>query len=80
MILVKELFHIFKFWIKDDSEKSENTIELIDKIIAFLGEILSNQIITKGIDLGRTLWGQNHTGIAPNDLKFLFNSFFNRFA
>ena len=80
MILVKELFHIFKFWIKDDSEKSEDTIELIDKIIAFLGEILSNQIITKGIDLGRTLWGQNHTGLAPNDLKFLFNSFFNRFA
>ena len=80
MILVKELFHIFKFWIKDDSEKSEDTIELIDKIIAFLGEILSNQIITKGIDLGRTLWGKNHTGLAPKDLKFLFNSFFNRFA
>lgn len=80
MILVKELFHIFKYWIKDDSEKSEDTIELIDKIIAFLGEILSNQIITKGIDLGRTLWGQNHTRLAPNDLKFLFNSFFNRFA
>ena len=53
---------------------------LLDNSISFLGEILSNQIITKGIDLGRTLWGQNHTGLAPNDLKFLFNSFFNRFA
>ena len=78
--LVKELFHIFKFWIKDDSEKSEQTIELVDKIIAFIGEILSNQIISKGIDLGRTLWDQNNTRIGTNDLKYLFKSFVNRFA
>ena len=78
MFLVKELFHIFKFWIKDDSEKSEQTIELIDKIIAFVGEILSNQIISKGIDLGRTLWDQNYNRIGPNNLKFLFKSFANR--
>ena len=80
MFLVKELFHIFKFWIKDDSEKSEQTIELVDKIIAFIGEILSNQIITKGIDLGRTLWDQNNTRLGTNDLKYLFKSFVNRFA
>ena len=78
--LVKELFHIFKFWIKDDSDKSEQTIELVDKIIAFIGEILSNQIISKGIDLGRTLWDQNNTRIGTNDLKYLFKSFVNRFA
>ena len=80
MFLVKELFHIFKFWIKDDSEQSEQTIELIDKIIAFIGEILSNQIITKGVDLGRTLWDQNYTKIGIKDLKFLFKSFINRCA
>ena len=80
MFLVKELFHIFKFWIKDDSDKSEQTIELIDKIIAFIGEILSNQIITKGIDLGRTLWDQNYTRIGTKHLKFLFKSFINRCA
>ena len=75
MFLVKELFHIFKFWIKDDSDKSEQTIELVDKIIAFIGEILSNQIISKGIDLGRTVWDQNNTMLGTNDLKFLFKSF-----
>ena len=50
------------------------------KIIAFIGEILSNQIISKGIDLGRTLWDQNNTRIGTNDLKYLFKSFVNRFA
>ena len=80
MFLVKELFHIFKFWIKDDSEKSEQTIELVDKIIAFVGEILSNQIISKGINLGRILWDQNNTRLGNNDLKLLLKSFVNRFA
>ena len=80
MFLVKELFHIFKFWIKDDSDKSEQTIELVDKIIAFIGEILCNQIISKGIDLGRTVWDQNNTRLGTNELKFLFKSFVTRFA
>ena len=80
MFLVIELFHIFKFWIKDDSDKSEQTIELVDKIIAFIGEILCNQIISKGIDLGRTVWDQNNTRLGTNDLKFLFKSFVTRFA
>ena len=78
--LVKELFHIFKFWIKDDSEKSEQTIELVDKIIAFVGEILSNQIISKGIDLGKTLWDQNPSRLGTRNLKFLFKTFINRCA
>ena len=77
MFLVKELFHIFKFWIKDDSDKSEQTIELVDKIIAFIGEILCNQIISKGIDLGRTVWDQNNTRLGTNDLKFFFATYFN---
>jgi len=80
IFMVKELFHIFKFWIKDDSEQSEQTIELVDKIIAFLGEILSNQIVTRGIDLGRTLLDQNVTRFGSRDLSLLFNSFLNRFA
>ncbi len=78
--LVKELFHIFKFWIKDDSEKSEQTIELIDKIIAFVGEILSNKIISKGIDLGRTLWDQNYSRIGSKNIKFLFKTLVSRCA
>jgi len=80
IFLVKELFHIFKFWIKDDSEKSEQTIELIDKIIAFVGEILSNQIISKGIDLGRILWDQNYSRLGTKNLNFLFKSLINRCA
>ena len=78
--MVKELFHIFKFWIKDDSEQSAQTIELVDKIIAFLGEILSNKIVTRGIDLCRTLLEQNVTRFGSRDLSLLFNSFLNRFA
>ena len=80
MFLVKELFHVFKFWIKDESDKSEQTIELVDKIIAFVGEILSNQIISKGIDLGRILWDQNYSRLGTKNLKFLFKSFVNRCA
>ena len=80
MFLVKELFHVFKFWIRDDSEKSEQTIELIDKILAFIGEILSNKIISKGIDLGRTIWDQNYSRLGTKNLKFLFKSFINRCA
>ena len=78
--LVKELFHIFKFWIKDDSEQSEQTIELVDKIIAFVGEVLGNQIITKGIDLGKLVFDQNFSRFSSKDFKLLFNSLLNRFA
>ena len=78
--LVKELFHIFKFWIKDDSEQSEQTIELVDKIIAFVGEVLGNQIITKGLDLGKIIFDQNFSRFSSKDYKLIFNSIFNRFA
>ena len=78
--LVKELFHIFKFWIKDDSEQSEQTIELVDKIIAFVGEVLDNQIITKGLDLGKLIFDHNFSRFSSKDCKLIFNSLFNRFA
>ena len=78
--LVKELFHIFKFWIKDDSEQSEQTIELVDKIIAFAGEVLGNQIITKGLDLGKLIFDKNFSRYSSKDYKLIFNSLLNRFA
>lgn len=80
MFLVKELFHIFKFWIKDDSENSQETIELVDKMISFLGEILSNQIISKGIELSRSLLELNYTRSGLKGLKNLLNTLINRFA
>jgi hypothetical protein len=78
--MVKELFHIFKFWIKDDSEQSEQTIELTDKIIAFVGEILRNEIFTKGIDLGRTLLDKDLIKFSSKGLNFFLKSFLHRFA
>ena len=78
--MVKELFHIFKFWIKDDSEQSEQTIELTDKIIAFVGEILRNQILTKGIDLGRTLLDKDLIRFSSKGLNLFLKSFIHRCA
>ena len=78
--MVKELFHIFKFWIKDDSEQSEQTIELTDKIIAFVGEILRNQIFTKGIELGRTLYDKDLIRFSSKGLNLFLKSFLHRFA
>ncbi|MGY9010186.1 MAG: hypothetical protein ACKVI7_10970, partial [Rhodobacterales bacterium] len=63
-----------------DSEQSEQTIELTDKIIAFVGEILRNQIFTKGIELGRTLYDKDLIRFSSKGLNLFLKSFLHRFA
>lgn len=64
-LLADEYLHIVKFWISDDSENSEKTLELVDKLTSFLEELLYNAIVTRGFDLARFLY--EHGGVRiPN--------------
>ncbi len=39
------------YWIKDESEGKEKTMELTDKLTTFIEEVLYTQIVDKGLDL-----------------------------
>jgi hypothetical protein len=66
--LADEYLEIIKFWISDESKNSERTLELVDKLTAFLEEMLYNAVITKGFDLVRFLYEHGAVRI-PNLLR-----------
>jgi AcrR family transcriptional regulator len=54
--LADEYLHIVRFWIEDESENNEKTLELVDKLTSFLEELLYNAVVTRGFDLARFLY------------------------
>ena len=78
--IVKELFYLFRFWLQDESDDAEQTMELTDKLISFASEILGSQIFSKGIDLGRTLWDQDLIRFKPQGLNILARALMQRYS
>lgn len=50
-----QYLELVRFWLNDDSEDKELTMELTDKLTTFLQELLYNAILDKGFDLGKFL-------------------------
>jgi AcrR family transcriptional regulator len=63
--LADEYLHVVRFWISDESENNEKTLELVDKLTTFLEELLYNAVVTRGFDLARFLYEQGAIRI-PN--------------
>ena len=78
--LVKELFFLIRFWLQDESENSEQTMVLTDKIISFVSELLGSQVLSKGIDLGKTLWEQDLISFKPQGLNMLAKVFLQKWS
>ena len=78
--IVKELFYLFRFWLQDESDEAEQTMELTDKLISFASEVLGSQIFSKGIDLGRTLWDQDLIRFKPQSLNILARALMQRYS
>ena len=58
-ILVREYHQLIRFWIHDDSEGSERTLALVDKLTSFSNELIYSGIVDKGFDLAKYLVSQD---------------------
>lgn len=58
-IWVHEYFQLIKFWLSDDSDGSERTIALVDKISALLTEAAYSGILDKGFDLAKYVFAND---------------------
>lgn len=58
-ILVREYHQLIRFWIHDDSEGSERTLALVDKLTSFSNELIYSGIVDKGFDLAKYLISQD---------------------
>ncbi|MDZ7683081.1 MAG: hypothetical protein U5J63_15590 [Fodinibius sp.] len=50
-----QYLELVRFWLNDESEDKELTMELVDKLTNFLQELMYNAIVDKGFDLGKFL-------------------------
>ncbi|MCH8496130.1 MAG: hypothetical protein LAT57_10955 [Balneolales bacterium] len=58
-MLVREYHQLIRFWIHDDSEGSERTLALVDKLTSFSNELIYSGIVDKGFDLAKYLISQD---------------------
>ena len=64
--------------IKTTLPKAKELRRITDKMISFASELLSSQILSRGIDLGRVLWGQNLIRLPPQGLNLLVKALIER--
>lgn len=69
-ILAKEYLQIVRFWLHDDSEGSERTLALVDKIATFGADIAYSGVLDSGLDLAKYVFG-NH--ICKSRVPSFFN-------
>lgn len=50
--------HLLRYWLKDESEGTEKTLELVDKSTALFQELVYSGILDKGVDLGKFVFAQ----------------------
>ncbi len=51
--LAYEMLHVIKFWLGDTSEGSERSSELVEKLTAFIDEVLHTAVADRGFDLAK---------------------------
>lgn len=51
--LAYEMLHVIKFWLGDTSDGTERTSELVEKLTAFIDEVLHTAIADRGFDLAK---------------------------
>lgn len=54
-LLTKKYLYLVSYWINDDSEGKERSMELTDKVTALIQEIMYNSVADKGFDLMKFL-------------------------
>lgn len=47
---------VVQFWLNDESEEKELTMELTDKLTTLMQELMYNRILDKGFDLGKFIY------------------------
>lgn len=55
-VMLQKYLYIIGYWLTDDSENKERTIEFIDKLTAFIQEILYNKVADQGFELLKFLF------------------------
>jgi hypothetical protein len=68
--IAKEYLQIVRFWVHDDSEGSERTLALVDKIASFGTEIAYSGVLDSGLDLAKYVFGND---IWKSRMPSLFN-------
>ena len=69
-ILRKKYLRLIHFWLNDESEGRELSMELTDKYTAFLQEIMYSAVIDKGVDLIKFMFSNR---ILARDIPFVKN-------
>lgn len=57
-IAINEYFEIIQFWLKDESQGSEKSLALVDKLTSFIQEVMYSGVPDKGFDLIKYVVGQ----------------------
>lgn len=70
-VLYQKYTALIRFWLKDDSEGNEVSMELTDKYTVFLQELMYSAAIDKGFDLAKFLY-TNVIGKSFESIKKLF--------
>lgn len=55
-LMRNKFLYLFSYWIKDKSEDKEKSMELTDKLTAFIQEVMYSSIADRGFDLAKFLF------------------------
>lgn len=58
-LMRRKYLYLVSYWIGDDSEDKERSMELTDKLTVFIQEVMYNSIADKGFDLLRFLYSNS---------------------
>lgn len=71
-ILLKKYLYMVRFWLNDESEDKELSMELTDKLTSFLQEIMYSATIDRGLDLMKFMFSNNLITLSFDSIKKLF--------
>jgi len=54
-LMLQKYLYLIGYWLRDNSEGKERTLELVDKLTAFIQELMYNRIADRGFELGKFL-------------------------
>lgn len=65
-LIRKKYIALVRFWLRDESEDKEVSMELTDKYTAFIQEVMYNAAIDKGFDLAKFFYTNTNTIIGDS--------------